>query len=570
MKRFVGLLLLVILLVPVIAACGTDELDNVVVTVTPGPETTAAPAINPTATAVATATTPATPEPTATSTPPPPEPTATVAPEPTPSPEPEPTTQSMPQQVEPPAYVPDPRPAGQHVTLPDVDAHYAINVTEMDVDTGFLQVSQTITLREFYAPLPDQLFLQVVPAGYGFFTLDSIALNGAPVSPGSLNGGFTLVLDVPPGLQAPATIDLEYHLNVGIDPTGWGYTMLDSDVLRLGYWYPALSDAHGMSTLLDPSYTRVADFDVTVVTEPGIPVAHTGRRLDDEPLGNGLVRQRFTGIDARDFALVYSRNYQVSSTVSATGVAIEYYWRTAGESGLSPAQAEQRRQNVLAWTAEAVDRISALIGPYPYSTLRIVDAGPRQPAGIELTMLIYINPNYSQLDRLIYHEVAHQWFYAIIGTRTLVDGWIDEGAAELFERGLPSNFEEVPPIPPGGFVYWLDAHYLEFEGDTRNDPYFAIYEQGARFYYEIMWLMGWDTFWAAMQDMYQRFAFDIMTAWDLLALWQQHSDVDLRPTFREYFRYEWIDDLPEPGVEIGQGWLPILATGSTAGADHRN
>src|SRR5690606_19696331 len=113
-----------------------------------------------------------------------------------------------------------------------------------------------------------------------------------------------------------------------------------------------------------------------VVTEPGIPVAHTGRRLDDEPLGNGLVRQRFTGIDARDFALVYSRNYQVSSTVSATGVAIEYYWRTAGESGLSPAQAEQRRQNVLAWTAEAVDRISALIGPYPYSTLRIVDAGP--------------------------------------------------------------------------------------------------------------------------------------------------------------------------------------------------
>ena len=556
MTRFVRLLLLSTFLISMIVACGSsDVVDNIAVTSTPtveSPTPTETPG-DPTATA------PPAAEPTVAS-----EPSPTTAAPATPTVEPtaEPTALGDPQPTEPPmVYLPDPRPVDQHVELPDVDAHYALNITELNVDTGFLRVSQTITMREFRTPLPEQLYLQVPPAEYGFFTMDAISLNGEPLAPGTLNDGFTLVLDMPGGLQAPAEIGIEYHLNVGVDPTGWGYSMLDADVLRLGYWYPAISDDHGSSNLLDPSYTRVADFDVSVVTEPGMPVAHTGRRLEDEPLESGLVRQRFTGIGARDFALVYSRNYQVSTATSVTGVAIEYYWRPSADTG------EQRRQNILNWTADAVDQLAGLIGPYPYGTLRIVDAGPNMPAGVEFTMLIYINPAYAQLDRLIYHEVAHEWFYAIIGTRTLIDGWVDEGGAEFFERGLPTGFSEVPPVPEGGFQYPLDAHYLEFQGDSRNAPFFAIYDQGARLYYDVLEQMGWESFRAAMRDMYARYSFEIITAYDLLALWQLHSDVDLRPTFNQYFRYEWIDSLPDPGFEIQQGWVPILAPRSTMGAD---
>jgi hypothetical protein len=558
------LILLLLLTLPILAACGEaestpEQIATPTISVAEATVTQdAQPTVTPTAPIAAEpALTPTQIPPTATATPPP---TATPTVEPTPLAQAQPTEPPM-------VYLPDPRPVDQHVELPDVDAHYALNITEMNVDTGFVRASQTITMREFRQGLPDQIYLQVVPAGYGFFTLDSLALNGEPITPGTLNDGFTLVLDLPGGLQAPAMIDLEYHLNVGIDPTGWGYTMLDADVLRLGYWFPAISDDHGMSNLLDPSYTRVADFDVTVVTEAGMPVAHTGRRLDDEHLDGGMVRQRFVAVGARDFALVFSRNFQVSRTVSATGVEIEYYGRSASDSGISAAAADQRRQNILFWTADAVDQLSALMGPYPFSTLRIVDAGPRMPAGVEFTMLIYLNPNYSSLDRLIYHEVAHQWFFAIIGTRTLIDGWIDEGGAEFFERGLPTGFTEIPPVPPGGFQFPLDAHYREILDDPRSEAYFAIYEQGARLYYDVMGLMGWDAFWESMRELYDRYSFDIVTAWDLLALWQRHSDVDLRPTFNQYFRYEWIDDLPDPGVELQQGWVPILAPRSTMGAD---
>lgn len=471
----------------------------------------------------------------------------------------EPTALGQSPPVAPPAYVPDPRPVDQQVTLPDIDTHYQLDVTEIDVDSGFVRASEVITLREFREPPPDQLFLQVVPAGYGFFTLDRMTLNGQEIAPGTLNGGFTLVVDMPADIQAPAELAIDFQLNVGGDPTGWGYTMLDADVLRLGYWYPAISDEHGMSELLDPSYTRVADFDVSVTAEAGVPIAHTGELLGEETLADGRVRHTYTSTDTRDFALVLSRGYQMVETTSATGVEIEYYWRAS--SGGS----EQRRQNVLAWTGDAVDRLSGLIGPYPYSTLRMVDAGPAMPGGVEFAMLIYINPNYPTLDRLIYHEVSHQWLYAIIGTRTLIDGWVDEGGAEFFERGLPTDFSEVPPVPDGGFQFALDAHYLELQGADRDSAYFAIYEQGGRFYNDVLSTMGWDAFWSAMADFYDRFQLGVATAYDLLAAWQRHSEADLRPLYRETFRYDWIDNLPDPGVEIQQGWRPILEPRSTSG-----
>lgn len=565
MTRTFRLLLVWLPILPLLLACSGPDETQIETTATP---TAAALSASPTSVATAT------PEPPATATnTPPPAATGTIVPSqepPTatavPTVEPTPLGQSPPA-VEPPAYVPDPRPADQQVTLPDIDAHYQLNITEINVDTGFVQASQIITIREFREPPPDQLMLQVVPAGYGFFTLDRLALNGQEIVPDTLNDGFTLVVDLPQGIAAPAELAIDFHLNVGVDPTGWGYTMLDADVLRLGYWYPAISDDHGFGDLLDPSYTHVSDFDVSVVAEPGMPIAHTGDLVSEEPQSDGRVRYSYSATDTRDFALVLSRNYQVVSTMSATGVEIEYYWRAAADAGLSAEAADQRRQDVLFWTADAVDRLAGLLGPYPYSTLRIVDAGPAQPAGIEFAMLIYINPNYPSLDRLIYHEVAHQWMYAILGTRTQIDGWVDEGAAEFFERGLPTDFAEVPPVPPGGFQYPLDAHQDEIEGAPRDTGYFAIYEQGARFYYDVMNLMGWDAFWAAMADFYEQFRFEIATAYDLLALWQRHSDVDLRPLYRETFRYEWVDNLPDPGVEIQQGWVPILSLRSTAGAD---
>lgn len=446
-------------------------------------------------------------------------------------------------------WLPDGRPDDQRVELPDLDLHYALHVSELSTVTGFVQASETVTIREFRSFVPERLYFQVPAAGYGFFTLESLTLNGAAVEPGWLNGGATMVMDLPENAAAPVEIGIDFHLDVGgPEPEGWGYLAVDADVLRLGYWFPQISDDHPFSLTLDPSYTRIATFDVTLDLDPGIEFSHSGEVTGSEQLPDGRIRYQLHGENIRDFDFALSPSYVFASTVSESGVTIEYAWR----GGVSPDVSNQ----VLSTTADAIDRMTALAGPYPWPTLRVADAGPSMPGGIEYGTHIWINPAYPQLDRLIYHEVAHMWFYGIIGTRTLEEGWVDEGAAEFFERGLPTDFTEVAPIPAGGYCCPLDARWEELP-QTGSGTYFAIYEQGQRFYMDVLATMGWDGFWAAMWQIYADFAFDIVTAYDMLRTWQAHSATDLRPLYDRYFRYDWIDDLPPPGVTNRQGWLPL-------------
>ncbi len=432
----------------------------------------------------------------------------------------------------------DPVPASQTIDLPDVDVHYQLDISELDVASGYIRASEVITIREFRGAIPNWLYLQIVPAEYGFFTLASASANGEPITLEPLNGGFTLAHDLPENAAAPYDISLEFTLSVGSETTGWGATTLDGDILRLGYWFPIISTDHGYSETLDPSYTAIAEFDVALTLDDGVEFAHTGDLLGQETLADGRMRYLMHATNVRDFAFAISPSYTIDYGQSATGVELELY-----TSGV----ADATRQRVLAVAADALDQLSALVGPYPYTTFRIADAGPTMPGGIEFPGLIYINLDYWQLDRLIYHEVAHQWLYGIIGTRTLQDGWIDEGGAEFFERGLPTGFSEVPPLPAGGYAYWLDTSYESLPDDPARNWYFSIYEQGARFYMEVKAAMGDDAFWAAFREIYVDHAFGIATAWDVLTTWQDYSPTDLRPIYRAFFRYDWIDSLPVPG-----------------------
>jgi hypothetical protein len=518
----IRLLLTGIMLALLVTACsGPDNSDPTA--------TSAIPAIPSQTATVATATTEIT-EPAATATVPAPAPTPTMAatatttlPPPTATLEPTATP------------TPDPRPASQAIGLPDVDVHYQLDVSELDVASGYVRASEVITIREFRGAVPDWLYLQIVPAEYGFFTLDAASVNGEPAALESLNGGFTLAHDLPADAVAPYEISLEFQLNVGSEVTGWGVTTLDGDILRLGNWFPIISTDHGYSATLDPSYTAVAEFDVTLALDPEVEFAHTGDFVRLETLDDGRIHYSLHADDVRDFALALSPSYRNVFGYTSTGVLLEVYTSGVDDSTI---------QEIWEVAADAIDQLSALIGPYPYATFRIADAGPTMPGGIEYPGMIYINPAYVPLDRLIYHEVAHQWLYGIIGTRTLQDGWIDEGGAEFFERGLPTGFTEVPPLPAGGYAYWLDTGYEDLPDDPNRNWYFSIYEQGARFYAEVKATMGDDAFWAAIQEIYANHAFGIATAWDILSTWQRHSPTDLRPLYHAYFRYDWIDTLP--------------------------
>jgi hypothetical protein len=81
------------------------------------------------------------------------------------------------------------------------------------------------------------------------------------------------------------------------------------------------------------------------------------------------------------------------------------------------------------WTLAAIDQLEARFGPFPYATLT-VPLLPIRGGGIEYPSSILL----AGADRLVLlHEVAHMWFYGMVGDSQFRDPWLDEAFATYAE-----------------------------------------------------------------------------------------------------------------------------------------
>ncbi len=428
------------------------------------------------------------------------------------------------------------RPAGQAIDLPDADANYYLDITSLNLTEGTLNVDERVEITSHQGSIP-RLFFTVATAKWGYFTLDSASIDGDVVVPTSLNDGFTLAVDPPAGEHW--VVEIVYHLALSQVPRDWYGTGLDGDIVRLGYWFPMLSTNFSYPSTADPAYSRVSSFDVSLPLLDNTPFVSTGIEVAQQTLDADHTRHHLHADNVRDFAMVIAPGDRIDRVETADGITIQLM--------SDPASGADARTTQLAAAKKAIETLSRLIGPYPYPIFSMADAGPSLPGGIEFPMLIYLNPAITPLDRLVYHETAHQWLYGIIGTRPQQDIWIDEGGAQFLEGFLDTG-SAVPDAPPGGYPFPLDSNDGELPQGAGIPGYQSIYLQGQRFYQTVLSQMGSDAFWSAMQEIYQQHQFGIVTPWDMLLSWQSHSSVDLRPLFHSIFRYDWIGHLPAPGT----------------------
>ena len=84
--------------------------------------------------------------------------------------------------------------------------------------------------------------------------------------------------------------------------------------------------------------------------------------------------------------------------------------------------------------ADAFAAFSARLGPYPYSTFKVVQSAGGY--GMESPRLIWIPTGVaaSNLRYLATHETAHQWFYGMVGNDQSTEPFVDEAAADFVAR----------------------------------------------------------------------------------------------------------------------------------------
>jgi hypothetical protein len=205
------------------------------------------------------------------------------------------------------------------------------------------------------------------------------------------------------------------------------------DSARLGSFFPLLSWEPGVGWDTDPPTTSLAetssspaaDFTVRLRLPAGTTAIASG-----DPAGAGVWRARAV----RDFAVAVGRFRQTTVTARAPRPVRVV---VAVEAGMS-----LRPAVVAAEVAHDLETLSRRFGPYPWPSLRVAVLPDLRRVGIEYPSMLFLGTDTE--GELTMHEVAHQWFYSLVGNDQARDPVLDEGLATYAMGPLPVNIKVSP------------------------------------------------------------------------------------------------------------------------------
>jgi hypothetical protein len=304
------------------------------------------------------------------------------------------------------------------------------------------------------------------PSGHGArLTVGALRVGGAPVRP-ERPDRTTLVVPLASPVAAGATVSVSLSFRLTVPWSDEDRIGSNGRVVRLGSFLPLLSWEPGVGWAVDlpariPSESAtspVADWDVTVRAPHGERVIATGAEISPG-------RWRATAV--RDFALVAGRLRVAMGTAQAPDdVALTV--------GIGAGTADPGR--LLDEARADLERLAREYGPYPWPTFSAVIVPGLEESGIEYPNLVFLGAD----ARATSHEVAHQWFYSLVGNDQGRDPWLDEAPATWAGGRVGGNlaaFLTVPvPAAAGGHLgepmtFWDRHPRLYFPG---------VYAQGAQ------------------------------------------------------------------------------------------
>lgn len=351
-----------------------------------------------------------------------------------------------------------------------------------------------------------------------------------------------LPAELPPGAATEATLD--FHLELPRRPGRLSFT---DRAVALGNWLPLLTvhrgewDRRPYVDVGDAFFSAIADFDLTLSASGPAVLAHGGVELESGP-----TTWRVRAARARDLGLALATDY-ATATAAAGPVPVVAYT-------LAPERAEWYAQTGAAMLQWFADRF----GSYPYPRLAIAEVDlPASYAGMEYPGLVLLagglpfapdRPG-SDAEYILAHEIAHQWFYALVGNDQIADPWLDEALATYlpllyFRDQDPARFEPLYArhVSDGLAARLAAAGHRPVSsgiaGFASDGPYYAVvYRQGAAFLRDLHQALGEAEFFALLGEYVQTFRDKLATPRALLDLAQRHAGQNLSPLFAAYFGY---------------------------------
>lgn len=308
----------------------------------------------------------------------------------------------------------------------------------IDPDAGVILGSQIIDYTNNTGKPIQDLYFHLLPNLLGGrITVSGVQVNGRFLNPlyEELNDSvmrLPLSASLPPGGRAMVEMDFVTAVPQEPGPNYGVFAQIDG-VMALAHFYPMLAvhDATGWNTAPpapdgDPTYAGAAFYLVDVTAPSDQVIVGSGVIITQND--DGQVQQQILAAGpARDFYLALSPDY-LRQTTAVGETTINSY---------APPRYASGAEQALTVAATALQFFSERFGPYPYTELDIV-ATPTLALGVEYPGVIAITQRSydlraslsDYLTTTVVHEVAHQWFYNLVGNDQLDEPWLDEALAQ--------------------------------------------------------------------------------------------------------------------------------------------
>ena len=362
------------------------------------------------------------------------------------------------------------------------------------------------------------------------YTLDDSLLTVPFKKPLLPKENTTLRMDF--NIIVPQSIDLNY-----------GVLAYYENVLALAHAYPMISvyDDEGWNAEIPPqsgdvTYADMSFFLVTVEAPKNLTLVGSGREISRQETGN---RQtvRYEAGPVRDFYLAASPEYKVVSK-EVNGITLRFY---------APDNFQRGAESALEAAAKSLEVFGKRYTSFPYSELDFVTT-PTYALGIEYPGMIAITewivePDNSYLEATVAHEIAHQWFYNLVGNDQLDDPWLDESLSQF--ATLEYFSDKYGQTGAQGFRLDLEGRWnsigqeeipvgLPVRDYTDSEYSGIVYGRGGLFFEALRDEMGSEKFDAFMKEYVKTNAWDIATPQKFQSQAELVCGCDLTDLFKDW------------------------------------
>lgn len=314
-----------------------------------------------------------------------------------------------------------------------------LNATEVIHFVNSNHVSLSEVCLNFYArafredslvkPYTSKNLAKVFPNGIdeGDGQIERVFLNGKQIPFSFANESMTAICvkfekDLEP--QKSVEISIDFSVSLANCTHRLGYF---NGSVSLGNFFPILAVyqkgefvTEPYHSTGDPFFSEIANFNVEIEFPKQYEIVSTGV-VQKEQINENNKIYSLSACAVRDFAIsLVEKCKTISKTIGKTQISYTGYQNDV--------DFEQNLQT-------AIDSFSfycETFGDYPYEKLSVVKA-PFVHGGMEYPCMVVVSDSISgefEKAKVIAHEIAHQWWYGLVGNNQIDEAWLDESLAE--------------------------------------------------------------------------------------------------------------------------------------------